>query len=84
MNFTLLVTPALLVLGVALGEVGCAVLAPWTPEQDAPAGLHVFGPNLLSFGCQAGRTDAPLCCKGVCCTAPSTGGLGAGLGFGRR
>lgn len=63
MNFTLLVTPALLVLGVALGEVGCAVLAPWTPEQDAPAGLHVFGPNLLSFGCQAGRTDAPLCCK---------------------
>lgn len=83
-SFTLLVTRALLCFGVAVGEVGCAALAPQTPEQDALAGLHAFGLNLWAFGCWARRSDAPLHCKDVRCTAPSTGGLGAGPGFGRR
>lgn len=43
-----------------MGNMGCAALAPWTPEQDAPARLHNSGLNLWAFGCQAGRSDAPL------------------------
>lgn len=48
-------------LGVAVGKVGCTKLAPWPPEQDA----HTFGLSLQVFGCCAGRSDAPLCCRDV-------------------
>lgn len=71
-------------LGVAVTKEGCTKLAPWPSEQDAPARLHSFGLSFQLLGCCAGRSDAPLCCKDVPCTAPSTGGLCAGSGFGRR
>lgn len=60
-------------------KVGCAVLAPRTPEQDDPTRLHTFGLNLWAFGCQAGRIDTPLRCKCVRCTARGDLVLGWGL-----
>lgn len=71
-------------LGVAVGKVGCTKLVPRPLEQDAQARLHTFGLSLWAFGCHAGRSDAPLCCKDLPCIVPSTGGLRAGSGFGRR
>lgn len=70
--------------GVAVGKVDCTKLAPQPLEQDARARLHTFGLSLWIFVCRAGRSDAALCCKDVPCTVPSTGGLRARSGFGRR